>query len=114
MKDPRLSDAAKKFIADSENTILVSAATAWEIAIKHQTGKLVLPDAPDVYVPSRIDANRFWELDITVAHALHIQHLPLIHRDPFDRILIAQSIVEDVPILTADPMIARYGVAVVW
>ncbi len=101
--DPRLSPLARQHIADPANTIFVSLVSVWEIAIKAQTGKLVLPQPPALYVPSRIASNGFRVLPISLDHALHVYTLPLIHRDPFDRLLIAQSQQENLPILTTDP-----------
>jgi PIN domain nuclease of toxin-antitoxin system len=114
MGDPRLSATAIQFIKDESNTVFVSAATAWEIAIKYQLGKLELPESPDRFVPSRIVTNNMEPIAITVEHGLRTNGLPLLHKDPFDRILIAQSLVVPMPIITNDPMIAQYGVDVIW
>ena len=114
MGDSQLSEAAREFIADGSNEIFLSAASAWEIAIKAAWGKLVLPDEPAKYVADRLALHRFQALPIQISHALHVYALPDIHRDPFDRLLVAQSILEDVPILTADGNIARYEVKTIW
>ena len=88
----------------------LSAASAWEIAIKSCQGKLRLPDPPLKYVPSRLEQFGVLPLAIDQAHALHVFTLPLHHRDPFDRILIAQAQLEHLPILTSDPVFAAYDV----
>jgi PIN domain nuclease of toxin-antitoxin system len=114
LEDPRLSRRALSVIAASEYDVLVSAVSAWEIAIKSADARLDLPEPAGRYVPDRIAANGFRELVVTVEHAVHVASLPAIHRDPFDRLLVAQAQVEGIPILTSDPAIARYDVDVIW
>lgn len=114
LEDPRLSARAQSVIEAQENDVLVSAVSAWEIAIKSADARLDLPELAQTYVPGRIAANGFRELDITVEHAVRVAGLPAIHRDPFDRLLVAQAQVEGIPILTSDPAIARYDVDVIW
>jgi PIN domain nuclease of toxin-antitoxin system len=112
--DTRLSMPARRAISDPANEVIISTVVGWEIAIKAQIGKLPLPDSPDKYVPDRIRRNGFTELPITMVHALAVFSLPLIHRDPFDRILVAQCQVENIPIITADLSIGQYAVSVIW
>jgi PIN domain nuclease of toxin-antitoxin system len=114
MDDPRLSQTARELIADGHNELYLSAASAWEIALKAARGSLSLPEPPEQYVPSRMRFHRILALPIQLRHALHVYELPSIHRDPFDRLLIAQSRLEDLPILTIDPEISRYDVSVIW
>lgn len=114
MADERLSTRAKEWMADGRNTLFLSAASAWEIVIKYQLGKLKLPEDPEKYVLDRMSRHRMEALSIQLTHALHVQRLPDHHQDPFDRILIAQAQVEKLPILTSDPLIARYGVEIIW
>ncbi|HTJ27211.1 MAG TPA: type II toxin-antitoxin system VapC family toxin [Candidatus Limnocylindria bacterium] len=109
--DPRLAESAVAVIADPANTVSFSAASAWEIAIKHALGKLPLPLAPRVYVPTRLAAQGFTTLPVTVEHALAVTALPVHHKDPFDRMLIAQASVEGLTVVTSDPLFAPYGVA---
>ena len=109
----RLSAHARSLVSTTANEVFLSTASAWEIAIKHALGKLTLPEAPQKYVPSRVTALRTWALPIEHGHALHVSSLPAHHRDPFDRILIAQAQIEDLPILTADPIFDRYDVTVI-
>jgi len=112
--DSRLSSTARHIIADSENTLFLSAASAWEIVIKVRLGKLDLPEPPETYIPSRLAVNRFESLPIKMVHALQVINLPDLHRDPFDRIIIAQSQFEKLPIITVDSLITRYPIDVIW
>ncbi|MBF2017618.1 MAG: type II toxin-antitoxin system VapC family toxin [Rivularia sp. T60_A2020_040] len=113
-EDSRLSSTARNIITDSNNQLFLSAASAWEIVIKARLGKLTLPEAPEIYIPSRLATNRFESLSIDMIHALQVVNLPDLHKDPFDRIIIAQSQVEKMPILTLDSQINRYSVDVIW
>ena len=106
----RLSAGARALVEASDNELYLSAASAWEIAIKHALGKLRLPEPPARYVPSRLDTLRVGALPIELGHALRVSALPAHHRDPFDRLLIAQSQLERLPILTSDPAFALYDV----
>lgn len=107
LDDPqRLSKAARKAIGDGKNTVYVSATVVWEIVIKQSLGKL---DAPDDLVEA-MTANRFLPLPVTVPHALAVRTLPHHHRDPFDRLLIAQAQHEGFKIVTRDPHVLRYDV----
>ena len=108
-----LGPRALGLVVDPENDLLLSAASSWEIAIKHALGKLHLPVPPDEYVPSRMQTSGTDGLSITHAHALQVASLPAHHRDPFDRLLVAQAQVESLPVLTADPQIGLYDVEVV-
>jgi PIN domain nuclease of toxin-antitoxin system len=109
--DPeRLSPGSRALLGDGETDVLLSSASVWEIAIKHALGKLRLPEPPDRYVPSRVIQTRTTPLAIDHAHAVRVGSLPRHHRDPFDRILIAQAQVERVRIMTADPVFEAYDV----
>jgi PIN domain nuclease of toxin-antitoxin system len=112
--DPRLSAEAREVVGDGRNEIYLSVASAWEMAIKTARGSLILPEPPEQYVPSRLRLHRVQVLAIQLRHALMVYDLPMIHRDPFDRLLVAQSRLENLPLLTMDPDIIQYGVAVVW
>lgn len=109
----RLSATARAIVEDAANELLLSSASAWEIAIEHALGRLQLPEAPGDDVPTRMASLGSRPLPIEHAHALGVSTLPALHRDPFDRLLVAQATVERIPILTADPMFGRYGVSVV-
>ena len=95
-------------IENGDTELLVSAATSWEIAIKYGLGRLPLPEPPAVYVPDRISAIGARSVAIEHGHALAVAELPPIHRDPFDRMLVAQAAALGVPLMTADPVVARY------
>ena len=112
--DSRLSSTAQRIITEPGNSLFLSAASAWEIVIKVRLGKLTLPDAPEIYIPNRLELNRFESLPIQIVHTLQVTNLPDLHRDPFDRIIIAQSQVEKMPILTVDRRITQYPVDVIW
>jgi PIN domain nuclease of toxin-antitoxin system len=109
-----LSDRVLDIIKDGANTLYLSAASGWEIAIKANLGRLQLPDEPEKVIPEQMSLNTVVGLPIQMSHALHVHSLPIHHRDPFDRMLVAQSQVEELPILTSDPQIAKYEVDVVW
>jgi len=112
--DRRLSRRARQAIADSDNAVVVSAASAWEIATKVRIGKL--PGAIDVAagIPGCLAHQQFLNLDITVLHAQRAGRLPGDHRDPFDRMLIAQAQIEDLPVVTNDQIFDKYGVTRLW
>lgn len=114
LEQQRLSPSARNFIGDVTNDLVLSAATAWEVAIKHAKRQLELPENPEAYLASRIALDGLDPLPIALSHALRAGMLPPIHRDPFDRLLVAQSQLENIPILTSDPNIARYRVSVIW
>jgi len=104
--DPKLAAGARAAIARSDDQVFVSAATAWEIAIKVASGKL---DAPD-NLAEELREHRFQELPVRVDHALLAGALPEHHRDPFDRMLIAQAILEDLTLVTRDRIFEKYDV----
>jgi PIN domain nuclease of toxin-antitoxin system len=111
---PRLSARAREVIRDSNNELVFSAASGWEIAIKAQLGRLQLPDNLEQFIVGQLSLNTILVLPIQLRHALHVYTLPQHHRDPFDRMLVAQSQVENLPILTTDPQIAQYEVKTIW
>ena len=109
----KLSKVTKDFFADRrENRFVFSDASAWEISIKFGNGKLELPDVPEIFVPDRVRKSGFSHLSIELQHVLKVHSLPQIHRDPFDRLLISQAKVEDLTILTADPIFFKYPIKV--
>jgi PIN domain nuclease of toxin-antitoxin system len=112
--DPSLSKRALDYIAGDQGGVFVSAASVWEIATKHRLGKL--PRARDVAVDIAgcIDAQGFGPLSVTVAHGQRAGALPGFHRDPFDRMLIAQAIMEDCVLISNESIFDRYGVARLW
>ena len=100
--------------ASPENDVYLSAASAWEIAIKHAAGKLGLARAPDRFVSAERTAHGIAPLAIDEESALHVTRLPSLHRDPFDRMLVSQAIVHGMTILTPDPLIAQYPARTLW
>jgi len=111
--DARLTESCRAWIANPEHRILVSAASAWEISTKHRLGKL--PDIGDVatQLPRYLRAARFTPLPISLEHALRAGALPGPHRDPFDRMIMAQALCEDARVVTIDPVFRDYGIPVV-
>lgn len=106
----RLGPATSSIIGDERNGLLLSAASSWEIAIKYRLGKLALPDEPHRYVPDRMRLSGVVGLPVEHAHALAVASLPPHHRDPFDRLLIAQASEDGLPILSVDDQLAPYHV----
>lgn len=114
LDEPSLSPAARKAISDRRNQIYLSAASGWEIVIKAGLGRLKLPEPPERFIPQQMSENAIEGLPIRMSHVLRVFALDAIHRDPFDRILVAQSQLEKMRIITADPLISRYGADVIW
>jgi PIN domain nuclease of toxin-antitoxin system len=112
--DPRLSARARQIMAAPEAELLLSVASGWEMAIKSRLGKLKLPTDLQGFVAEQLRINAIQTLPIQMTHALHVFTLPDLHRDPFDRLLVAQAQLEKLPILTGDPLIAQYLVTVIW
>jgi PIN domain nuclease of toxin-antitoxin system len=112
--DPGLPRKARAVIADPDNECLVSKASAWEIAIKCGLGKLRLSLPAGRYVTDHVIANRFRLLDIELRHVARVESLAKHHRDPFDRLLIAQALEENLPVVTADLVFRKYGVKRIW
>ena len=110
----RLSRKARAAIARAGNDCHVSVASGWEIAIKVSLGKLRIEGPRDTFLPEQLAVNGFLPLAIGLRHAARVAALPFHHRDPFDRLLIAQALEEELAIVTADRVFARYGVQRVW
>jgi PIN domain nuclease of toxin-antitoxin system len=112
--DPQLSDAARALLVDPANTVLISPASYWEVAIKVSIGKHALAAPFHSFVTQGIFGNGFAILAIQPEHAALVSTLPFHHRDPFDRVLIAQALVEKVTIVSADGLFDSYGVQRIW
>jgi PIN domain nuclease of toxin-antitoxin system len=110
----RLNKRALTLVTDPTTELLLSAASSWEIAIKYGLGKVPLPTAPAEYVPDRMRSSAMSALPVTHSHALQVALLPPHHRDPFDRLLIAQAQLDNLTILTADRVFEQYDVKVCW
>ncbi|MBV8889545.1 MAG: type II toxin-antitoxin system VapC family toxin [Alphaproteobacteria bacterium] len=107
---PLLGVAAGNAIADAANEVLISIAGLWELTIKQSTGKLTLP----VDLEAMVNNLGFTAFAISFVHLNRLERLPHIHRDPFDRMMIAQALAEGFPIATRDPVFAAYGVQTIW
>jgi PIN domain nuclease of toxin-antitoxin system len=112
-EEGRLSRRAQQ-IYTGPNDLWLSAASVWEILIKVRTGKLPMPEPAGPYLVKEMAKNRIELLPIKLDHVLRLESLPAHHRDPFDRILIAQSLEESLPIVTADPQFQKYPVELIW
>ena len=110
----RLSARARDLLGNGDNQIFFSAACGWEIAVKCGLGKLTLPNPPDKFIPEHLRANALLALPIELYHALYVYKLPLHHRDPFDRMLVTQGILERMPIVTRDEKFDLYDVETIW
>ena len=109
-----LSSRAREAFADPASEVFLSAASAWEIAVKHRLGKLPLPTPPDEFVPAQRAAHGIEPLAVEEESALHIAKLPDLHRDPFDRMLVAQALVGGLVLVTPDEAIRRYPARTLW
>lgn len=112
--DPKLSATARLMIGDGDNEVMLSLASIWEIAIKVSLGKLLLAEPLESFVTTQIERNDIRLLPIHMSHAIKVATLPFHHRDPFDRLLVAQGLVEQLPILGADNVFSDYGVQRIW
>lgn len=109
----RMPEDVISLLADRTNTLLLSAASSWEMAIKYRLGKLPLPEPPADYVPERMRLTGVTPLPVEHAHALRVADLPQHHSDPFDRLIVAQAQLLGVPIVTADPQLNAYEVELI-
>jgi len=114
ISDQRLSQRSIELISDGSNELLFSTASGWEIAIKAGLGRLDMPDPLDRFVTEHLFRNHISVLSVQLSHALHVYTLPQLHRDPFDRLLVAQAQVERLPLLSSDKRLAEYDVDVLW
>jgi PIN domain nuclease of toxin-antitoxin system len=113
--DPgRIARKAREAIADMSHPVYLSAATSWEVAIKAAAGKLSLPEPPASYVPRRMADQGLRPLPISHPHVLAVYALPPHHRDPFDRLLVAQAMLEQMMLVTADRILEKYPVDILW
>jgi len=109
--DPqRLPNGVRDAVVDAANVVLVSVASAWEVAIKRAIGKLDFADITTAF----LDRHGFDRLDIRLDHVAAVADLPQLHSDPFDRMLVAQAGVDDLTIITRDPLVHRYEVNILW
>lgn len=111
---PHLSPKAREILGDSNNTLFLSAASCWEIAIKSGLGKIRFSGPPERIVPEQMHRLSIQPMPILASHALHTARLDLLHRDPFDRLLVSQSRLERIAVLTPDALIRAYDVETIW
>lgn len=113
--DPdKLSSKSFGLIERAETPIYFSVVSAWEIVIKHSAGKLRLPYPPYTYVPKRLEVSHMDVLQVQLEHVLKVQNLPDHHKDPFDRLLIAQALAENLTIISNDRQLRDYTARIVW
>ena len=110
----RLSKSALKIISDPKNTVHISAVVAWEIAIKAQLGSLLITRSPREYIAEHVVKSGFVPLPISLSHASRVSELPALHKDPFDRILIAQALHENYSLVSNNEVIKKYKVKITW
>ena len=111
---PELGKRARTAIANPENEVLFSVASGWELAIKLSLGKLRLDQNLGRFIPEQLRLNAFTLLDVRLPHVARVADLPFYHRDPFDRLLAAQALEDDLTIVTTDRIFRKYDVTVVW
>ena len=111
---PDLSPRAREAFSDPASEVFLSAASAWEIAVKHRLGRLPLPQPPGEFVPAQRAAHGIEPLPVDEESALHVAKLPDLHRDPFDRLLVAQALVGGLVVLTPDDPVRQYPVRTLW
>ncbi len=111
--NPRLGKETRKIVSNIDNQLFLSAASGWEIAIKAGLGKLEVADDICSFMFEQMRLNAITELPVLMNHTLHVATLPYLHRDPFDRLLIAQAQLERIPILTGDKQFRAYSVEII-
>jgi PIN domain nuclease of toxin-antitoxin system len=114
LENPRLSPTALGYIAAGENALLLSPASYWEIAIKVSLGKYSLPGPLQEFFEEQLTLNEIEILPISIAHAARLSTLPFHHRDPFDRMLVVQSLVESIPLISSDSILDAYAIERLW
>jgi PIN domain nuclease of toxin-antitoxin system len=112
--DERLSDPAREILANGKEEIYLSAASSWELSIKMRLGKLNLPGPPAQVVPAFMAKQGLLSMAVTHLHAVKVYDLPSHHSDPFDRLIIAQAMVEGMAVLTSDRVFEEYPIDVIW
>jgi len=114
LDSPRLSSKAKKIYLDTHYELYFSAASFWELSIKHSLGKLDLAPNWFTLIKKHLHENSICWLDISPEHCHQVSTLPFYHRDPFDRLLVAQALIENFSFMTADTQMSKYGVKCIW
>jgi PIN domain nuclease of toxin-antitoxin system len=112
--DDRLSARAAELVEDGGNEVFLSAASTWEIVVKTVLGRVEITDPLERFIPEQLERNAMRPLPIGIQHTLAVATLPPVHRDPFDRMLVAQATVEHMTLVSGDRMLRRYPVTVEW
>jgi len=112
--DPRLSEQAREIIANGQNAVFLSTASVWEIILKAKNGKLILPEDPAGYITKRMKLYHIQPLPIQISHVLRVYELPQHHDNQFNHLLVAQSQLERMPLLTANVDLKKYEVETIW
>lgn len=110
----RLSGRARNLMEDFDNELVLSVASLWEMAIKVSVGKLELPEDFDRFIPEKLEENEIEILHVRLAHLSEMIKLPFHHRDPFDRLIIAQSVSENLPVIACDGIFREYPLDIMW
>jgi PIN domain nuclease of toxin-antitoxin system len=111
---PAVGRRARVAVSNPDNEVLFSLASCWELAIKLSLGKLRLAESLDRFIPEQLRVNGFSLLEVQLRHVVRVADLPFRHRDPFDRLLVAQALEDDLTVVSADRVFRKYGVAVLW
>ncbi len=111
---PLISERVRQLMIEGSSELFWSSASSWEISIKYANGKLPLPDKPEIFIPSELANNRISSISLTDEHSFLAGKLPKHHRDPFDRVLIAQSNFENMPLVSSDQIMSQYKVKTFW
>ena len=112
--DERLGDGAREILANGKEEIYLSAASSWELSIKMRMGKLNFPGPPATVVPAFMAKQGLRSMAVTHLHAVKVYDLPSHHSDPFDRLIVAQAMVEEMTVLTSDRIFEKYPIDMVW
>jgi PIN domain nuclease of toxin-antitoxin system len=112
--ESRFAQRARELLLSPDTRLVLSTASIWELAIKFSIGKLKLRISLEHSIREKVATGALSILHIAESHALRVAHLPLIHRDPFDRMLVAQSMIEELPVISPDRALDRYGVSRIW
>jgi PIN domain nuclease of toxin-antitoxin system len=112
--DPALSARSRAVISDGRNDCFLSLASCWELSIKSSLGKLRLAQPVERFIPDEMAANGFQLLPIDFRHVAKVETLPFFHRDPFDRLLVGQALLEKMTIVSCDAVLSEYGIKRIW
>jgi PIN domain nuclease of toxin-antitoxin system len=112
--DEKLSNTAERVYLEEDNEVFLSTVSEWEIALKYSIGRLELPTSPQIFIPEQREKHGIQVLPLDEISSLNIGNLEKIHKDPFDRMLVSQSIINGYPIITPDELVRRYPIHTIW